>query len=353
MTGAADGVTTASAPGKLVLLGEYAVLEGAPALVVAMPQRARVALAPRSGGPSRLRARPLQERALAFGWADGALRWETGDAAILERLAWAARLIEGLAQRGWWPATPVDVDLDTCAFHGDDGAKLGLGSSAALAVALAHAGARAAGVDEAELTLDRLVALHRGLQGETGSGVDIAAARLGGLVHYRLVDGVPEAVPVGLSPQVGLLAVVTGTAFSTGAALERLRSWRRTHAVQWERLYAALADAAERGSRAAARDGAALVAAVAEFAHGLDALERATGLEIFGEAHTLPRRLAAQAGVAYKPSGAGGDLGIAASDDPDRLADLRTRAVAAGLGCWPIEAGVSGVACETTAAAYD
>lgn len=36
---------TASAPGKLVLLGEYAVLDGAPALVLAVNRRARAALA--------------------------------------------------------------------------------------------------------------------------------------------------------------------------------------------------------------------------------------------------------------------------------------------------------------------
>ncbi len=34
----------ADAPGKLVLLGEYAVLEGAPGLVVAVDRRARVVL---------------------------------------------------------------------------------------------------------------------------------------------------------------------------------------------------------------------------------------------------------------------------------------------------------------------
>ena len=49
-------IVTATAPGKLVLLGEYAVLEGAPALVMAIDRRAEVRLETRTQAPCMLRA---------------------------------------------------------------------------------------------------------------------------------------------------------------------------------------------------------------------------------------------------------------------------------------------------------
>jgi len=46
----------ASAPGKIVLSGEYAVLDGAPAIVMAVNRRARAALADVDGRVSQVRA---------------------------------------------------------------------------------------------------------------------------------------------------------------------------------------------------------------------------------------------------------------------------------------------------------
>ena len=56
----------ASAPGKLFLCGEYAVLEGALGLVASIPRRAWVELEPRALGPSTLWA-PALGRGEALG----------------------------------------------------------------------------------------------------------------------------------------------------------------------------------------------------------------------------------------------------------------------------------------------
>jgi len=333
----------ADAPGKLVLLGEYAVLDGAPALALAMPQRARVRLCAIGDGPSRLHATPLVDGSESFRLERGTLQWTTGSgAARKERLAWAGSLVQALAAHGWWPSTAVEVALDSEAFHCAGGDKLGLGSSAALTVALARAGARAAGVDDEEVTLAALVRLHRALQGGSGSGVDVAAALLGGTVHYQLDGGEPTARALRLPADLHLIAVATGSAFSTASALARLRHWAAGHPGKWRDLRVRLANKAEAGARAARFDAAALVAAVAEFGDALAALEQASGIEVFGSAHALPRRLAREAGVAYKPSGAGGDLGIAASDDADRIEHMRREAGAGGLRVLRIDARTAG-----------
>ena len=61
-----------SAPGKLFLLGEYAVLEGAPALLTAVDARVRVRIEPAEAGRWRLDAPDLGIGSLTLG-ADGTL----------------------------------------------------------------------------------------------------------------------------------------------------------------------------------------------------------------------------------------------------------------------------------------
>ena len=56
----------ARAPGKLVVLGEYAVLQGAPALVLAIDRYAVAMLEPSRDGQCRLRTRMAVQRDRSF-----------------------------------------------------------------------------------------------------------------------------------------------------------------------------------------------------------------------------------------------------------------------------------------------
>lgn len=335
----------ASAPGKLVLLGEYAVLDGAPALVVAVQRRARVRLTRLADGPSRLRSRPLLEREVEFEWPHpGRLSWQAGlSAAERGHLAWLGLLIEGLAECGCWPGEPVAVELDTGEFHAADGNKLGLGSSAALTVALAGAGAQAAGGDPDALSLDQLVSLHRRLQRGRGSGIDVAAGFHGGVVRYRLVKGRASAERVRLPPGISLLALASGTAVSTPAALEQLQDWSDAHPDRWAELRHRLLEAAEQGATAIDQGAEALESALAAFGECMAELESASGLQVYGSAHRPILQLARDRGVTYKPSGAGGDLGIAASRGPQRIDSLRRAAARNRVACIEIDGSADGL----------
>lgn len=343
---------TASAPGKLVLLGEYAVLEGGPALVLATPQRARVRLSFLPQGPSRLCSRPLLDREVCFEWTpDGRANWLQRDltATERERLDRLGRLLEGLTRRRWWPRAPLAVDIDTAAFHGADGGKLGLGSSAALTVAMAGAGAAATG-NAGNPPLEELVALHRALQQDSGSGIDVAASLHGGALRYRLEQGRPRAEAVGLPAGLHLLAIASGTPVSTPAALEQLREWARAHPDTWGDLRSRLLASAARGAAAVEADATALQGALGEFARCLEELGAVSGLDAYDEVHALPRRLAAEAGAVYKPSGAGGDQGIVASTDRSRVAAVSRRAVAAGIPCFALDGQSAGLRLALSAA---
>lgn len=348
---------TASAPGKLMLLGEYAVLEGATALVAAVDRRATVRITPVEYDEIRVHAPDLGLDAVGHLAEGGHVQWDTDDAAA-ERLHLVTHVIEGALDaedHGETPAatsnagaTPPgheniviiekpDADrrphgfsatLATTAFFDAHGAKLGLGSSAALTVALA--GALRALIGRPRPDLPRLVAIHRAMQGGRGSGADIAASLLGGIVAYHggngpSPTGQPIAVPVGLPAGVRWCCVFTGRSTSTAESLAVLSAWRRDHLARYREHLDGLAAIAEAGVSAAhTADAGALLAAFEAYGARLDELGRAAELDIVGTEHREIRNAAARCGVIYKPSGAGGgDIGIGFAGDGDHIEAFR------------------------------
>ncbi|MEM9057456.1 MAG: hypothetical protein AAGD86_08265 [Pseudomonadota bacterium] len=188
MTGAVD----ASAPGKLVLTGEYAVLDGAPAVSMAISRRAIVRVEPASD--FCVRAPGFLSGSVRFAVdADGRLRWLAGDPDVRRRLALVDRVVAPLLA-GRAPA-PFALRLDTRAFFAADGRKLGLGSSAALTAALSAALTRHLGLpaQTPDAFLAAALERHRRVQGGRGSGVDLATSLHGGVIEYTLERAAPAS----------------------------------------------------------------------------------------------------------------------------------------------------------------
>lgn len=340
---------TASAPGKLILLGEYAVLDGVPALVAAVDRRATVRLEPRGDGRIRVRAADLDID--VAGRLDGPAPLWDADAATARRLHLVTQVIEAAARRADLPG--FEATLSTAAFFDSPGVKLGLGSSAALTVALAAALAAHAGQRQPELP--ELVALHRALQGGVGSGADIGAAVTGGVSVYTTgIPGQPSppprreaspqprhepppppqprSVPIVLPAALTWQVVFTGRSTSTAAMLAALATWRAANPAGYRPHLAALHQAMEAALAAAGRaDTPALLAAIDSYASALDGLGAAAGLDIVSADHRRLRNLAADCGVIYKPSGAGGgDIGLAFSGDSGHSCAFRRAVSGAG-----------------------
>jgi phosphomevalonate kinase len=166
----------ASAPGKIVLSGEYAVLDGAPAIVMAVDRRARVVLADDVGNIGQIRAPGYTEEIGRFQVADGGIRWLEGQALyrVVDSVWRAADARPSGGQR---------IDLDTSEFVDPERQqKIGIGSSAALTVALCAAVKRSA---DWGTIMDVAQRAHGDLQGGAGSGADIACSLRGGLIEYR------------------------------------------------------------------------------------------------------------------------------------------------------------------------
>ncbi|HEY5641942.1 MAG TPA: hypothetical protein VIS31_03625 [Woeseiaceae bacterium] len=308
---------TASAPGKVVLSGEYAVLDGAAAVVMAVTRRAAVTIRPGAGDASIVRAPGFTRRPGRFVVMPDGLRWldGAGDFPLLDAAFAAAQ---------WDTATSLDIELDTRAFiDRETGKKIGLGSSAALMVALITA------LRASTSILPVALSAHRAFQHGAGSGVDIAAACTGGLLEYRMDGASVRALawPDGLVCRV----IWTGVPADTREKLARLVESRRS--ASRDEL-AAAADALATAWRTGSSN--AVLAGLPDYVDALQRFDVDHDLGIFDAGHGRLAALARDAGLVYKPAGAGGgDVGVLfASDDAvlDRfVADHRLAVLACRL----------------------
>jgi phosphomevalonate kinase len=326
---------TASAPGKLVMLGEYAVLAGAEALVAAVDRRCVVSVESHGGPRSRLeiRAPHLQIREFDPGERCGIDLVDTVRFGLLRNAA----------------ARPLSAILDSSGFFAPSGEKLGLGSSAAVLTALAGAMQAIENKDNNPPTLGRLIALHRALQGGRGSGIDVAAALRGGLSTFRL-DSAAQATAgsVRLPNSVGFAGIFAGKSAATSDFVGRFHDWRQAEPVRAQALLEALGSVSAAGCRALrAEDSDGFLAAIAEYGVLLDALGSALRRDVLTPEHRRISALADRFAVTYKTSGAGGgDLGIAFSKDADALAALHAAVAAEGFLWVDLEIEAQGLMVE-------
>jgi phosphomevalonate kinase len=256
----------ARAPGKLVLSGAYAVLSGAPALVVA-----------------------VDRYVLADGARPATFLTPEVQAALGERAA------------PWFDASQLR----------DGDKKLGLGSSAAILVASLAALELATEPTLSDATLcervyQRAFVAHRAAQGG-GSGVDVAASAHGGLLAARRAAGALALsrlpLPSGLVFEVWACSV----AASTSALLSRVAEFAARDPAAHTRCISAQAEAAESALDATERGNAAdFVHAIARQVTTLSALGEAAGIAIVTPELAELAQLAATHGAAFLPAGAGG-----------------------------------------------
>lgn len=289
--------TVASAPGKLILLGEYAVLEGAPAVVLAVDRHARVTVKP-GVGRNRIDAPQAGAAGIGFRVTDHGTVFATADPALNERLALVGHVLAAAR-----PESPLHIVTDTADFYDHD-VKMGFGSSAALTVAAIAA------LTSERPSLERVVELHRAAQRGRGSGCDVAASLNGGVQAYSYRDAA-ETVALQWPADLHWRCVWTGRSASTTGFIRGLEQAEHRRSAM-----AALTDSAR--ARVAELDDSAQswVHAVQEFTIDLQHFARQTALPVFAGGHEELMAVGARCGVTYKPSGAGGgDIGVALSTD--------------------------------------
>lgn len=274
-------MTVARAPGKIVLSGAYVVLEGAPAIVAAVG------------------------------------RWCVADAdrpaeRVTEEVRSAIEL--GFLSRA--------CSFDASDLRADGGArKLGLGSSAAILVAtMAAVEGVPKDMAERQSLMRRAREAHRVAQGG-GSGIDVAASALGGVLRCTLGGGALDARAHELPSGTSITILASTVASSTPKMLGLVAA----HAARDPEAHRSLMARATRGAEAAA-----MATTVSELREALGAQRDAlaelgarAGAPIVTEDLAGLGRLAAAHGFFLGPAGAGGgDVAILVGPEPPPAALL-------------------------------
>ena len=310
---------SASAPGKIVLCGEYAVLFGAPAVVTAVDCRARVEVRIIAGNESRLSVPGMHAATARFRReGPGEFHWSAARYRLVEEV------IDALDQSKL-PA--IAYTLDTQAFRDESsGKKIGFGSSAAVATALAAA----------LLTLLDLhsdvhavaASAHWAYQSGTGSGVDIAASVTGGTLRFEKSD-VPDIRTLNWPDGLEYSILWSGHPSSTTRILRRLDT--RSAAVRPSGValsFAAheVANLWETGSTSK------LLGGLRDYVSKLQQFSEDHAIGIFDAGHQQLLEPAEALGLVYKPCGAGGgDIGVVFGTDSSAISEFCKHAESNGF----------------------
>ncbi len=316
----------ASAPGKLMICGEYVVLDGAEAVVAAVSTRAyaRWSAAPTDRSPTTLGSSPDSrgappEAVVARRWAEASTRPD---------------------------ARTLVIDVSELR---QGHKKVGLGSSAAAAAAAAGAVFDAAGLDLRDRAvrgrvLDAALGGHREVAPQ-GSGADVAAAVLGGFVRFRRLDDAVEAFPLLWPTAVEVTAVWTGSEARTSDFVAAVKRFASASPAGYREHARELGTESEQlASAAIDNDSKSLIEAAGNFGRAMGRLGEAAGVPIVTPGLALVSDLASRAGGSAKPSGAGGgDVAVAFFDDPARRIAFETACRERGLVVLSLALGAEGV----------
>ena len=293
------GTPVVIAPGKIFLVGEYAVLDEGCAVLAAISLHAKSQFIPRLEGMPPMVTELVRRTKVELGEAAAAL-----------------------------PPGGVLANTDEfklgCAVGG-------LGSSAAIAVATVGAVYEALGLAVEERRPEILTladAGRRAIQGDVGSGADAVAATFGGLVQItRHKDTLPSIDRLAPPADLHLVLFSAGRSISTRQMTTGLREYARHEPVAFEHAMTNLREIAHRFvAEVSAAHATGAVVAAGKYGEELAKLSVAASVPILTEAFTLASGLARQYGGIAKPAGAGGgEIGVALFATPE-AADLFKRA---------------------------
>ena len=315
----------AVAPGKAVLTGEYSVLAGGPAVVLATNSFVSISL--ESTGSESWAFETLGFESAPELVSPERLPASSGSSlisAILKKFGFVT--LRDLSDEGLLPSKII---TDSSSFF-LSGKKLGLGSSAAVCTASYRLLCQ---VLNREPNIKEAIDIHRTWQGGAGSGLDVAASWHGQIISFQNAESQQFYLP----PEIWIEFVWTGKSSTT---FDHIRKFQSLTGKQNKKALESLKESSQTTKENFHLQN------LLHYQKTLKEFDDACGLNIFSPEHNKLGTIAHQNGLAYKPCGAGGgDIGVAFGDDTNKenRQSFVDSATSAGFVCLNLETAEHGV----------
>ena len=255
-------MTTSSAPGKVYLFGEHAVVYGEPAVPCAIERRARVTVAARSDERVRVEAQELTLDGFAVTWggdADDRPDVDVPAALVDAAMGYVEGAIEQAREAAGAPGAGFDVTIESEIPLG-----AGLSSSASVTVASIFAATRELGTEltPAEVA-ERAFQVEYDVQDGNASRTDTFCSATGGAVRVEGEDR--RSLD---APSLPFVVGFDGGAGDTGALVEQVRDLGNEYGFAADTVEV-IGDLARRGEDTLLDGDVAELGRLMNFNHGL------------------------------------------------------------------------------------
>ena len=326
-----------SIPGKVVISGEYAVLDGAPAIVSTLKQKVNITIQ-KSDKNHNIYTTSVLQGVFPFTMDDDAnILWLEADPGVFGLLLQHAfKILKPKLKENLW----IAVDSSEFFRTTKDGTaiKLGIGSSAAVSVGITQALSQYQAIRSSpENLLSQANSIHQGLQGKQGSGIDVACCFADQGVIECTKDSVKNHTwsilnwPNGLH----LKALTTSQYGSTNRLVANYQRASNLYPKEFNSALDQFLEITQSLSHAwKSEDVDLIIDLLRAYDVHIKKLDKIGGIGIYTQVHADIQNIASTHNVFYKPSGAGGgDIGLAFSSSLDALSDFSD---AIGTDAWNI-----------------
>ncbi len=336
-----------AAPGKLIIIGEYAVLYGSEALVTSVDRYCRVTILPSYTDESVFNAVNISNSEFRFRVNNNFdLEFITPVRSALSFAQYAVMQVYESLRDSDLKINPCVITADTSDFyHQKTGDKLGLGSSAAFSVAVLNAMLDFNGQSISPDDLFRMSqAVHFTAQEKKGSGIDIAASVYGGMLKYKMTNAPTGIFKVNKNKKIKMIYIWTGEPASTTDMLTTLNEFKQSDPRTFAEAISKLTELAEQGCRTYTSDSQTFLNIIKEYYLQMKILGETAGIPIISQTHCEIAQVVMNSGAVYKPSGAGGgDLGIAFCSSLESYSEVRNRLINKSIDIIDISSEEKGV----------
>ena len=328
-----------SIPGKIVISGEYAVLDGAQAIVSTLNQKANITIQ-KSNENHNIYTTSLLEGVFPFTTDDDSnVVWLKADPGVFGLLLQNAfKTLNPILKE------KVRIAVDSSKFYRTikDGTaiKLGIGSSAAVSVGITQALSQYQTLRSSpENLLTQANSIHQCLQSKKGSGIDVTCC----FANQGVIECTKDSVknynwsilnwPNGLH----LKALTTSQYGSTKRLVTNYQRASNLYPKEFKSALDQFLDITQSLSNAwKSEDVGLIIDLLKVYDVQIKKIDKIGGIGIYTQVHADIQNIASKHNVFYKPSGAGGgDIGIAFSSSLEALSDFSDAigTVAWNIGC--------------------